>query len=162
MRWAMDYNPALLGGDHQREQFEKQARVPYLINAYRTYGHLVADIDPLHAMPLHHHPSLDLETYGLTIWDLDREFITSGLAGKESLSLRKIFEILRRSYCGRVGVEYRHIDNPEQKRWLQERIDASRNRFAGTQETNFVEADFRRTIRAFSAHQVSRRETLFA
>ncbi len=125
MRWAMDYNPAMLGGDHLREQIEKQARVPYLINAYRTYGHLVADIDPLHAMQLHHHPSLDLETYGLTIWDLDREFITSGLGGKESLPLRKILEILRRSYCGRVGVEYRHIDNPEQKRWLQERIEAA-------------------------------------
>ena len=123
MRWAMDYNPAMLGGDHMREQFAKQARVPHLINAFRTYGHLVADIDPLHAMPLHHHPGLDLETYGLTIWDLDREFITSGLEGKDALPLRKILEILRRSYCGRIGAEYRHIDDTEQKKWLQQRIE---------------------------------------
>jgi 2-oxoglutarate decarboxylase len=122
MRWATDNNPALLGGDHVRAQIIKQARVLELVNAYRVRGHLIADIDPLHAMPLHHHPELDIETYGLTIWDLDRVFITGGLAGRESASLRDILDILRRAYCGKVGIEYRHIQSKEQKLWIREQI----------------------------------------
>jgi 2-oxoglutarate dehydrogenase E1 component len=122
MRWSLDNNPALLGGDQMRALTIKQARVLELINAYRVRGHLIADIDPLHAMPLHQHPELDIETYGLTIWDLDRNFITGGLAGKESATLREILEILRRAYCGKVGIEYRHIQSKEQKTWLREAI----------------------------------------
>ncbi|MDT7808588.1 MAG: multifunctional 2-oxoglutarate metabolism enzyme [Acidobacteriota bacterium] len=122
MRWATDFNPALLGGDRTREQIVKQARVLELINAYRVRGHLVADIDPLHALPIQYHPELDIETYGLTIWDLDREFITGGLGGKESATLREILDILRRAYCGKVGTEYRHIQSKEQKVWIRERI----------------------------------------
>ncbi len=124
MRWSMDYNPALLGGEHTDEQTLKQAAVFELMGAYRSYGHLVADVDPLHAMPLYHDPSLDLETHGLTIWDLDREFLTNSLAGKERLTLRQILEVLRRAYCGRVGVEYRHIQSADEKRWLRERIES--------------------------------------
>ena len=122
MRWSVDHNPALLGGDHVREQTIKQARVLELINAYRVRGHLIADIDPLHAMPIQHHPELDIETYGLTIWDLDREFITGGLGRRESATLREILDILHRAYCGKVGIEYRHIQSKEQKQWLRERI----------------------------------------
>ena len=122
MRWAVDRNPALLGGDRTQEQIVKQARVLELINAYRVRGHLIADIDPLHAMPVNYHSELDLETYGLTIWDLDRTFITGGLSGRESATLREILDILRRAYCGKVGTEYRHIQSKEQKLWLRERI----------------------------------------
>ncbi|HEX8285323.1 MAG TPA: multifunctional oxoglutarate decarboxylase/oxoglutarate dehydrogenase thiamine pyrophosphate-binding subunit/dihydrolipoyllysine-residue succinyltransferase subunit [Pyrinomonadaceae bacterium] len=122
MRWARDFNPALLGGDGARDQVVKQARVLELINAYRVRGHLVADIDPLNALPIQYHPELDIETYGLTIWDLDREFITGGLGGKESASLREILDILRRAYCGKVGTEYRHIQSKEQKVWIRDRI----------------------------------------
>ncbi|HYP52080.1 MAG TPA: multifunctional oxoglutarate decarboxylase/oxoglutarate dehydrogenase thiamine pyrophosphate-binding subunit/dihydrolipoyllysine-residue succinyltransferase subunit, partial [Pyrinomonadaceae bacterium] len=122
MRWAVDHNPALLGADTTRQQVEKEARVLELINAYRVRGHLIADIDPLHAMPLHYHAELDLETYGLTIWDLDREFITGGLGGKENSSLREILDVLHRAYCGKVGTEYRHIQSKEQKVWIREQI----------------------------------------
>ena len=122
LRWAMDRNPALLGGDYAREQTVKQARVLELINAYRVRGHLIADIDPLHAMPLHYHPELDLETYGLTIWDLDREFIAGGLGGHESATLREILDILQRAYCGKVGTEYRHIQSKEEKNWIRDAI----------------------------------------
>jgi 2-oxoglutarate dehydrogenase E1 component len=122
LRWSVDLNPVLFGADQTRAQITKQARVLELINAYRVRGHLVADIDPLHAMPLNNHPELDPETYGLTIWDLDREFITGGLAGKESAPLREILDILRRAYCGKVGIEYRHIQSKEQKVWIRERI----------------------------------------
>jgi 2-oxoglutarate decarboxylase len=121
-QWNVDRNPAFLGGDQAREQTIKEARVIELINAYRVRGHLIADIDPLHAMPVLYHPELDIETYGLTIWDLDREFITGGLAGTEIAPLREILEILQRAYCGKVGIEYRHIQSKEEKIWIREQI----------------------------------------
>ncbi|HWC65505.1 MAG TPA: multifunctional oxoglutarate decarboxylase/oxoglutarate dehydrogenase thiamine pyrophosphate-binding subunit/dihydrolipoyllysine-residue succinyltransferase subunit, partial [Thermoanaerobaculia bacterium] len=123
--WAVDRNPAVVGGEVSRlREIENQARVLELVNAYRVRGHLVADIDPLRAAPVRHVPELDLETYGLTIWDLDREFITGGLGGAETLPLRKILEIMRRSYCGKIGVEYRFIQDGGEKEWLRRRIGA--------------------------------------
>ena len=123
--WAVDRNPAVVGGDVSRlREIENQARVLELINAYRVRGHLVADIDPLRAQPVPRVPELDLETYGLTIWDLDRDFITGGLGGAETLPLRRILEIMRRSYCGKIGVEYRFIQDGAEKEWLRRRIGA--------------------------------------
>ena len=120
--WNQDRNPFFLSADQEREQTIKEARVIELINAYRVRGHLIADIDPLHALPVLYHPELDIETYGLTIWDLDRVFITDGLANKESGTLREILDILQRAYCGKVGTEYRHIQSKEEKTWIRERI----------------------------------------
>ena len=122
LRWNVDRNPFFLGEDQMHEQTVRQARVMELINAYRVSGHLIADIDPLHAMPLLYHPELDIETYGLTMWDLDRVFITGGLGGTESATLREILDILQRAYCGKVGIEYRHIQSKEEKIWIRERI----------------------------------------
>src|SRR5712671_6600638 len=122
LRWNVDRNPLFLGADQMHEQSIRQARVMELINAYRVRGHLIADIDPLHAMPLLYHPELDIETYNLTIWDLDRSFYTAGLAGAETATLREILDILQRAYCGKVGTEYRHIQSKEEKLWLREQI----------------------------------------
>ncbi|HEV8138786.1 MAG TPA: multifunctional oxoglutarate decarboxylase/oxoglutarate dehydrogenase thiamine pyrophosphate-binding subunit/dihydrolipoyllysine-residue succinyltransferase subunit [Pyrinomonadaceae bacterium] len=122
MRWNVDRNPLFAGEDQTHEHALRQARVMELINAYRVRGHLTADIDPLHAMPLLYHPELDIETYGLTIWDLDRIFITGGLGGTETGTLREILDILQRAYCGKVGTEYRHIQSKEEKLWLREQI----------------------------------------
>src|SRR5438128_909638 len=122
LRWNVDRNPFFMGADQMHEQSVRQARVMELINAYRVRGHLIADIDPLHAMPLLYHPELDIETYNLTIWDLDRLFITGGLAGTETATLREILDILQRAYCGKVGIEYRHIQSKEEKLWLREQI----------------------------------------
>ncbi len=119
LRWAEDYNPQLFGDSHA--QAEKQANVLQLIDAYRVRGHLLADIDPL-KMTTHYASELDLENFGLTIWDLDREFITGGLHGEETATLRRVLEILRRAYCGKVGIEYRHIQSREQKAWIRQRI----------------------------------------
>jgi multifunctional 2-oxoglutarate metabolism enzyme len=121
-RWNTDKNPLFEQGDQVREQIGKEAGVIELINAYRVRGHLIADIDPLHAMPVLYHPELDIETYGLTIWDLDREFFTGGLAGTEVATLREILDILQRAYCGKVGIEYRHIQSKEEKIWIREQI----------------------------------------
>ncbi|HET6972775.1 MAG TPA: multifunctional oxoglutarate decarboxylase/oxoglutarate dehydrogenase thiamine pyrophosphate-binding subunit/dihydrolipoyllysine-residue succinyltransferase subunit, partial [Pyrinomonadaceae bacterium] len=122
MRWNVDRNPFFLTEDRVREQTLKEARVIELINAYRVRGHLIADTDPLHALPILYHPELDIENYGLTIWDLDRVFITDGLANRESATLRDILDILQRAYCGKVGIEYRHIQSKEEKQWIRERI----------------------------------------
>ena len=123
LRWARDRNPAL-SGDGRSGEIEKQARVLELINAYRVRGHLIADIDPLRLMRVQHHPELALETYGLTIWDLDRSFWTGGLAGGDHMPLRDIIALMRRVYCGKVGIEYRHISSPTEKYWIRKRIGA--------------------------------------
>ncbi|MFN6963531.1 MAG: multifunctional oxoglutarate decarboxylase/oxoglutarate dehydrogenase thiamine pyrophosphate-binding subunit/dihydrolipoyllysine-residue succinyltransferase subunit [Pyrinomonadaceae bacterium] len=121
LRWSPDYNPSLLGGDRFSELAEKQANVLQLINAYRTRGHLLADIDPLN-MTSHLDADLELENFGLTIWDLDREFITGGLHGEKTATLRRILGILRRAYCGKVGIEYRHIQSKQEKEWIRAQV----------------------------------------
>jgi len=121
LRWAQDFNPSLLGGDRFAEQAEKQANVLQLINAYRTRGHLLADIDPLN-MTTHDSTELDLDQFGLTIWDLDREFITGGLHGEKTATLRRILDILRKAYCGKVGIEYRHIQSKTEKDWIRTQV----------------------------------------
>lgn len=113
----------------------KQAAVLQLINAYRVRGHLIADLDPLGAEPSYH-AELDPANYGLTIWDLDREFLTGTLGqaldgggGPQPVAtLREILETLRQAYCGKSGCEYMNIQVPEQKRWLQERIEPAASR----------------------------------
>ena len=103
---------------------DKTARVQQLINAFRVRGHLMADIDPL-IYRQRSHPDLDLASHGLTFWDLDREFATDDLAGNDSrMKLRDILRVLRDAYCRTVGVEYMHIQEPEQRRWFQERLEA--------------------------------------
>jgi 2-oxoglutarate dehydrogenase E1 component len=129
LRWAEDRNPSLFGGNRTAEQIEKQANVLQLINAYRIRGHLLANIDPLN-MTTHYTAELDLENFGLTVWDLDREFITGGLHGEKTATLRRILEILRRAYCGTVGIEYRHIQSDEQKDWIRQKV---REQFVDTQ-----------------------------
>ncbi|MEP6789367.1 MAG: 2-oxo acid dehydrogenase subunit E2, partial [Acidobacteriota bacterium] len=129
LRWAEDFNPSLFGGDRIAEQIEKQANVLQLINLYRVRGHLLADIDPLN-MVSHATSELDLENFGLTVWDLDREFITGGLHGEKTATLRRILDILRKAYCGKVGIEYRHIQSKEQKTWIRQQV---REQFVDTQ-----------------------------
>src|SRR6185369_15998487 len=123
-RWAMDVNPAILGEERRRDVVHKQARVFELINAYRVRGHLIANIDPIGWGEVQYHPELDIATYGLTIWDLDREFITQGLGGTESAPLREIVDYLHRYYCGTVGIEYRNIQSPEEKEFIRSRVEA--------------------------------------
>ena len=126
LRWEVDKNPPVFSDGHT-DDVAKQARVLELINAYRVRGHLLADIDPLRTREIAHHPELDLETYGLTIWDLDREFWTGGLKGGDRLPLREIIAVMRRVYCGKIGTEYRYISSPTEKYWIRERIAAAAN-----------------------------------
>jgi len=119
VRWHQDNNPPE-GHDEQRE---KQVHVQTLINMYRVRGHLIADLDPLRWKEPRTHPELDPATYGLTIWDLEREFFTDGLAGSRTMALGDALGVLRDAYCRRIGVEYMHIQEPDQKRWIQEHVE---------------------------------------
>jgi len=117
----------------QLDEVAKEAAVLQLINAYRVRGHLIADFDPLGSEPVYH-PELDPATYGLTIWDLDREFLTGTLMSDDDepqkvATLREILETLRQTYCGKIGCEYMNIQIPEQKRWLQLRMEPAGNRW---------------------------------
>ncbi|HBY95663.1 MAG: multifunctional oxoglutarate decarboxylase/oxoglutarate dehydrogenase thiamine pyrophosphate-binding subunit/dihydrolipoyllysine-residue succinyltransferase subunit [Ardenticatenaceae bacterium] len=115
--WTRDITPPPLYGPDNWDAVEKQASVLQLIRAYRVRGHLIANLDPL-VNEAAYHPDLDPATYGLTIWDYDREFITGGLGGLERATLREILDILRRSYTEHVGLEYMNIQQPEQRQWL--------------------------------------------
>jgi multifunctional 2-oxoglutarate metabolism enzyme len=129
--WQTDKALALpgVGAGKVSSEVAKEAAVLQLIHAYRVRGHLIADLNPL-GVEAQYHPELDPATYGLTIWDLDREFITGNLGAVTGLgevpgvsTLRETLETLRRTYCNKVGVEYMHIQYPDQKLWLQQRME---------------------------------------
>src|SRR4029077_2135116 len=123
------YEPVYWAKDRSRSGEDARAReaaVLQMINAYRVRGHLLADLDPLE-YEVKRHPELDAAFYGLTIWDLDREFVCAGLCGKVTAKLRDILDTLRETYCGKIGPEYMHIQETVQKRWLQDRMEPTRN-----------------------------------
>jgi 2-oxoglutarate dehydrogenase E1 component len=143
VRWEKDRGAPLLPGttSARSPEIAKEAAIMQMINAYRVRGHLIADLDPLGAEPSYH-PELDPETYGLTIWDLDREFLTGSLGEaigeggpKPVATLREILETLRQTYCGKIGCEYMNIQVPEQKRWLQGRMEPQANNWPLGRET---------------------------
>ena len=141
VRWESDRNVLLPGASARTAEIAKEAGVLQLINAYRVRGHLIADLDPLGGEPSYH-PELDPVTYGLTIWDLDREFLTGSLSeaigehGPQPVAtLREILETLRQTYCGKIGCEYMNIQQPEQKRWLQHRMEPPANNWPLDRDT---------------------------
>ncbi|MEO6487416.1 MAG: multifunctional oxoglutarate decarboxylase/oxoglutarate dehydrogenase thiamine pyrophosphate-binding subunit/dihydrolipoyllysine-residue succinyltransferase subunit [Thermoanaerobaculia bacterium] len=127
VRWSRDRNRLNLGGANTDEVVAREAAVLQMINAYRVRGHLLADLDPLE-YKVGHHPELNLEYYGLTIWDLDREFVCGGLCGKLTAHLRDVLDTVRETYCGHIGPEYMHISETGQKKWLQDRMEPTRNK----------------------------------
>ena len=116
IRWASDINVDIA------ERVDKTARVQELINSFRVRGHLMADIDPLEYRQ-RTHPDLEIESHGLTFWDLDREFVTGGFGGKRTMKLRDILGVLRDSYCRTIGIEYMHIQDPVQRKWFQDNME---------------------------------------
>ena len=103
-------------------------RAVMLIRAYRIRGHLLADLDPLSLETKPLHPELDPATYGFTDADWDRPIFINYVLGLETATLREIVETLRKTYCSTIGVEFMHVQDPAQKAWIQERIEAIGNR----------------------------------
>nr|CAM74889.1 2-oxoglutarate dehydrogenase E1 component [Magnetospirillum gryphiswaldense MSR-1] len=102
-------------------------RALMMIRTYRVRGHLEADLDPLHLAKREPHPELDYRTYGFTDADLDREIFIDNVLGLESATLRQIINVVRATYCGKIGVEFMHIQDPDQKAWIQKRVESVRN-----------------------------------
>jgi 2-oxoglutarate dehydrogenase E1 component len=116
VRWVRD-----LPSGHE-DDISRPARVHELIHAYRVRGHLMADTDPLEYKQ-RKHPDLDINQHGLTLWDLEREFATGGFGGRPLMKLREILGVLRDSYCRTIGIEYMHIQEPDERAWIQARVE---------------------------------------
>ncbi|MBC2873528.1 MULTISPECIES: multifunctional oxoglutarate decarboxylase/oxoglutarate dehydrogenase thiamine pyrophosphate-binding subunit/dihydrolipoyllysine-residue succinyltransferase subunit [Streptomyces] len=116
VRWLKD-----IDASHD-DDVTKAARVFELIHAYRVRGHVMADTDPLEYRQ-RKHPDLDITEHGLTLWDLERDFAVGGFAGKSMMKLRDILGVLRDSYCRTTGIEFMHIQDPKQRKWIQDRVE---------------------------------------
>ncbi|MFI1199501.1 multifunctional oxoglutarate decarboxylase/oxoglutarate dehydrogenase thiamine pyrophosphate-binding subunit/dihydrolipoyllysine-residue succinyltransferase subunit [Streptomyces sp. NPDC020883] len=116
IRWLRD-----IDASHD-DDVTKAARVFELIHSYRVRGHVMADTDPLEYHQ-RKHPDLDITEHGLTLWDLEREFAVGGFAGKSMMKLRDILGVLRDSYCRTTGIEFMHIQDPKQRKWIQDRVE---------------------------------------
>ncbi|MEJ2868810.1 multifunctional oxoglutarate decarboxylase/oxoglutarate dehydrogenase thiamine pyrophosphate-binding subunit/dihydrolipoyllysine-residue succinyltransferase subunit [Actinomycetospora sp. OC33-EN08] len=127
------YEPIRWVQDLPESNIDRTARILELIDAYRDRGHLMADTDPLDH-PQRKHPDLDIQSHGLTLWDLDREFPVDGFAGRQCMKLRDILGVLRDSYCRTIGVEYMHILDPEKRAWLQERIEVPHEKVSAAEQ----------------------------
>lgn len=125
--YGEDNYTGLLDGDARNIESNKKAvQVMQFINMFRRRGHLLADLNPLHH-ERGYFPELEFEHYGLTMWDLDREFYAGGLGGMERAKLRDIINLLRDTYSGHIGSEYSHILELEEREWLQQRMEHNAN-----------------------------------
>ncbi|MFD9814358.1 multifunctional oxoglutarate decarboxylase/oxoglutarate dehydrogenase thiamine pyrophosphate-binding subunit/dihydrolipoyllysine-residue succinyltransferase subunit [Streptomyces sp. NPDC059080] len=120
VRWLRDIDVS------HDDDVTKAARVFDLIHSYRVRGHVMADTDPLEYHQ-RKHPDLDIIEHGLTLWDLEREFAVGGFSGKSMMKLRDILGVLRDSYCRTTGIEYMHIQDPKQRKWIQDRLERPHN-----------------------------------
>ncbi|MEU1876260.1 multifunctional oxoglutarate decarboxylase/oxoglutarate dehydrogenase thiamine pyrophosphate-binding subunit/dihydrolipoyllysine-residue succinyltransferase subunit [Streptosporangium sp. NPDC020072] len=132
IRWVQD-----ISATHD-DDVAKSARVIELIHAFRVRGHLMADTDPLEYKQ-RKHPDLDIKSHGLTLWDLEREFATGGFGGRPLMKLREILGVLRDSYCRTIGVEYMHMQNPEERAWIQARVERPHAKPDRTEQLRILE-----------------------
>jgi 2-oxoglutarate dehydrogenase E1 component len=121
-----NYTGPFSSGENTLEHDRRAVGVWRLINMYRMRGHVLADLDPLGKEP-GKNPELDLDYYGLSLWDLDREFYCGGLGGKERATLREILSLLRDTYSENIGVEYMHLLDLEERNWLREAMESTGN-----------------------------------
>src|ERR1700679_816630 len=139
--WARDRKPNFAGGDlvhaltgqtpskpgvdekDVRAAAQESIRAIQMVRAYRVIGHLESNLDPLGLAPKEPYPQLDPAFYGFPREDMDRPVYVGGVLGLESVTPRRMVEILKRTYCGRIGYEFMHINDAEQKDWLQRRIE---------------------------------------
>lgn len=124
--WGVDTTSKSFNGNADLETVEKQSKIPLLVNIYRVRGHLIANLNPL-SFRSDYYVELDPATYGFTIWDYDRKYM-SNIKGFEHSTLREILDVLRQTYCEMVGAEFMHIQHPEEKEWLMNKMEEVRNK----------------------------------
>jgi 2-oxoglutarate dehydrogenase E1 component len=143
--------PALPADAVTQAQAEAMAhnsiRALMLIRAYRACGHFLATLDPLNLTETAQHPELDYRSYGFSEGDLDRPIHLNNVLGLSKPTLRQIMSVLQQTYCGTIGFEFMHIQDPAAKSWLQERIE-------GTQYQNLFSPEEKKEI----LHDLTRAE----
>ncbi|MDA3040497.1 MAG: multifunctional oxoglutarate decarboxylase/oxoglutarate dehydrogenase thiamine pyrophosphate-binding subunit/dihydrolipoyllysine-residue succinyltransferase subunit, partial [Actinomycetota bacterium] len=145
VKWLPD--SGAMAEDDADSAMSKQMAVNTLINQYRVRGHLIANTNPLAENETKHHDELDPASFGLTIWDLDREFLTglrdgvyASVGGEtRKMALGDILSILRDAYSRTIGVEYMHIADPSEKRWIQEQVEGKPYHFAREEQHHILE-----------------------
>ncbi|MXV90710.1 MAG: 2-oxoglutarate dehydrogenase E1 component [Acidimicrobiia bacterium] len=142
----VEWHRDVMGSDTATAMSTKQSQVDALVAAHRDRGHLIADLDPLALNEPELHQDLDPAGHGLTIWDLDREFEVSesnGLAaaagGRDRLPLREILGLLRDAYCRTLGVDYTHILDPEEKRWIRDHVESPQPALSGHEKLRILD-----------------------
>ena len=125
---------APLSNEALREAARDSVRALMMIRAFRTRGHLAAQLDPLGIEVRAPQPELDPASYGFGPDDMDREIFIDGVLGMETASPRRMLEILKRTYCGHLGVEFMHITEPAEKSWIQARIEGPDKEISFTPE----------------------------
>jgi multifunctional 2-oxoglutarate metabolism enzyme len=135
VKWRIDVNPV----NHEEAMLHKQMQIATLIRVHRVRGHLIADLDPLRWREPQLPQELDPAAYGLTIWDLDREFLTGGVGGVDRMTLGELLGVLRDAYCRTIGVEYMHIQNTEEQRWIQAKLEGAHLDFSKDEKRRILE-----------------------
>ncbi|MEO5901573.1 MAG: multifunctional oxoglutarate decarboxylase/oxoglutarate dehydrogenase thiamine pyrophosphate-binding subunit/dihydrolipoyllysine-residue succinyltransferase subunit [Ilumatobacteraceae bacterium] len=135
VQWRVDQNP----DSSEEAMLHKQMQVATLIRVHRVRGHLIADLDPLRWKKPEMPVELDPATYGLTIWDLDREFLTGGVAGAPKMTLGNLLGVLRDAYCRSVGIEYMHIQETAEQRWIQAHVEGASREISKERKYQIVE-----------------------
>ena len=118
-QWSSDSSPL----NREESMMHKQMQVSMLVRAHRVRGHLIADLDPLRWKAPRLPRELNPDNYGLTIWDLEREFLTGGVAGSTKMTLDELMGVLRDAYCRTIGIEYMHIQDTDEQRWIQSHVE---------------------------------------
>jgi 2-oxoglutarate dehydrogenase E1 component len=135
VKWRPDTNPI----NREEAMLAKQMAVAKLIRVHRVRGHLIADLDPLRWKEPLTPRELDPATYGLTIWDLDREFLTDGVGGVDKMRLGDLLGVLRDAYCRTIGVEFMHIQNTDEQQWIQEQFEGRLHEVTKEQKHRILE-----------------------
>ena len=134
-----------------RSAARDSVRALIMVRAYRVRGHMEADLDPLGLKPIKPHADLDPATYGFTEADMDRPIYVNGAFGLETATLRELVARVRATYCGKIGVEYMHIQDPAQRAWIQDRIESVLN------TTEFTERGKRAILERLTVAEVFER-----
>ena len=135
-----------ISSDELKEQIYDSIRAIRLIRAFRVNGHLASKLDPLNLKEIKNYPELDYRNYGFEEKDLSKEIFIDGSLGLNFTTLNEIISILKETYCGSIGVEFVHIQDADQKQWVQERIEEVRNKTQFT--SNGKKAIFKRLLEA--------------
>ncbi len=135
-----------LNNDDIKQATKDSVRAIMLIRAYRIRGHLIADLDPLSLQKKEEHSELKLETYGFTTKDFERKIFLDGVLGLKYANLRDILKILKKTYCSKIGYEFMHMGDPEEKAWIRDRIEGPEKNISFT--TNGKKAILKKIIDA--------------